>query len=66
VAGDSGWREVRVPLPAGTHEVRWRYAKDGAGASGTDAGWVDQVRVRPPDAAPWLNLLLGPAGRGVR
>lgn len=44
VDGDSGWRQVSVTLPAGSHTLRWTYSKDDADETVyEDCGWVDQV-----------------------
>jgi hypothetical protein len=35
--------EQSYPVTAGTHVFEWRYAKDFATASGSDAAWVDDI-----------------------
>ncbi|MFM7233492.1 MAG: T9SS type A sorting domain-containing protein, partial [Flavobacteriales bacterium] len=42
-SGENDWAEVSYPVTAGSHNVRWRYAKDFTVSSGTDACWVDNI-----------------------
>src|SRR5206468_4174142 len=44
ISGEVGWEQRALPLPAGTHQLRWTYSKDGSGAAGGDAAWLDEVR----------------------
>lgn len=39
------WTEVRKPIDAGQHTIRWSYSKDGSVSVGADAVWIDDVRV---------------------
>jgi nitrogen fixation-related uncharacterized protein len=43
ISGNVNWEQKTVPIPAGTHVIRWTYSKDGSVGNGADAGWVDQV-----------------------
>jgi len=45
-SGDSGWQEARFPITAGERTLSWRYQKDGAGSSGLDGAWIDDIVVR--------------------
>ena len=45
ISGEVPWQTKAVAVPAGTHSLEWRYAKDSSGASGQDAGFVDQIKV---------------------
>jgi len=54
------WTEVRRPLSAGQHTLRWSYQKDGSVAIGDDAVWIDNVRVG--QALPVAHPLLQEAG----
>ncbi|MEK7765867.1 MAG: hypothetical protein AAB368_06480, partial [bacterium] len=48
ISGFVGWTPVTVPIPSGTHTIRWEYSKDAfCCASGADAAWVDQVAYEP-------------------
>jgi hypothetical protein len=42
-SGENDWTEVSYPLTAGSHNLRWRYAKDFTVAAGSDACWVDNI-----------------------
>ncbi len=41
--GDLDWQQVERTLPAGTHVLRWLYAKDGNAPVGSDALFLDEV-----------------------
>ncbi len=45
ISGTKGpWAQVTNRVEgAGTHTLRWEYAKNGSNASSTDAGWVDDI-----------------------
>jgi hypothetical protein len=43
LSGETGWRPLTVNIPAGSHTVTFRYAKDGSEESGMDTAWVDQI-----------------------
>ena len=45
ISGNVDWQQRTIAVPAGTHTVAWKYAKDGSVADGRDAGWVDQLNV---------------------
>jgi uncharacterized membrane protein len=50
ITGPTGFprfREVVTVVGAGVHDLRWAYEKDAAGSAGTDASWVDNVRITP-------------------
>jgi len=44
ISGNSGWVEQAWLLPAGTHTLSWTYFKDGSVASGSDLGYLDNLR----------------------
>ncbi|MCX6873928.1 MAG: M6 family metalloprotease domain-containing protein, partial [Verrucomicrobia bacterium] len=52
ISGTVAWQQRSVSIASGSHTLRWQYSKDGSVASGSDAGWVDQVLfiagVQPP------------------
>lgn len=50
ISGEVDWAYRTLTLPAGTHTVRWTYAKDPSGAIGQDAGWLDDLAVYPAEA----------------
>ncbi len=41
ISGNVGWTQYACFVGAGTHTFKWEYAKDGAGAAGADAGYLD-------------------------
>jgi hypothetical protein len=43
ISGESNWLYKAWAIPAGTHNVRWAYAKDSSASTGSDSGWLDQV-----------------------
>ena len=51
ISGDLDWQQITYNVPAGTHELQWRYSKNATLADGEDRGWVDYVyygTVPPP------------------
>jgi hypothetical protein len=53
-SGENDWSEIAYPLTAGSHNLRWRYAKDFTATGGTDACWVDNI-VLPVAASVAVN-----------
>lgn len=53
-AGEVAWTFTSHPLPAGTHEVEWRYVKDWTFSGGMDRAWIDDVITgeEPPSGEP--------------
>ena len=45
LGGETEWRRFAVLVPAGSHTLRWRYAKDELGTVGEDCAWIDDVRL---------------------
>ncbi len=43
ISGEVNWQHRSVTLPAGTHILRWTYAKDNIITRGADAGGLDKV-----------------------
>jgi hypothetical protein len=50
ISGEVDWSYRTLTLPAGTHTIRWTYAKDASDALGQDAGWLDEFAVYPAEA----------------
>ena len=50
ISGEVDWTYRTLTLPAGTHTIRWTYAKDASDGVGQDAGWVDDFAVYPATA----------------
>jgi hypothetical protein len=42
-SGNIPWGMESFPVPAGQHEFKWTYIKDGGVASGSDCGWIDDI-----------------------
>ena len=38
-----GWQSLSFNIPAGSHRLRWTYAKNRDKAAGFDAGWLRRV-----------------------
>ena len=47
ISGLVNWVQVSVPLPSGTHTIKWVYSKNGATGGNGDTAWLDQVSVTP-------------------
>ncbi|MCB2154912.1 M6 family metalloprotease domain-containing protein [bacterium] len=53
ITGETNWALYSLPIDAGDHQVVWSYKKDSSVSQGSDAGWVDQVKllsVKPGNA----------------
>ena len=46
-AGITPWTEVKIPILAGNHTLKWLYWKDGVGTENEDKVWVDKI-IFPP------------------
>jgi hypothetical protein len=44
-SGEIAWREVEYLVPAGTHELEWRYQKDVSLSAGEDGALVDSISI---------------------
>jgi hypothetical protein len=44
ISGERDWAYVSVRIPSGSHLLSWIYSKDPSSESGSDAGWVDDIR----------------------
>ena len=42
ISGEVEWQQITVPVPSGSHTLRWTYSKDGSESVGSDGGWLDQ------------------------
>nr|MDK2850544.1 hypothetical protein [Candidatus Cloacimonadota bacterium] len=43
-SGNQGWSEVSYPVSAGSRTFKWTYIKDGSYSTGSDAGWIDDIK----------------------
>ncbi len=50
------WRQHTLELQPGSHVLEFVYSKDGAGASGADAAWIDEVAFIPGPVPPPLQI----------
>ncbi|MBO4372568.1 MAG: T9SS type A sorting domain-containing protein, partial [Bacteroidales bacterium] len=48
-AGITPWTEVKIPISAGNHTLKWLYWKDGLGSENDDKAWVDKIIFPPCD-----------------
>lgn len=46
-SGEVNWQQKKFTLPAGSHTLRWKYAKNATINKGSDAAWLDKVVVSP-------------------
>ena len=61
-SGTQNWQVVSFDLTAGNHDLSWIYFKDGSVSSGTDAAFIDDVRVELTGGSPPPGVtLLTPA-----
>jgi hypothetical protein len=63
MSGSIDWVKQSIQLGAGSHSIKWQYAKDPTVDGGQDCGWVDNVSFNSWSAAagrliPVLQLLL--------
>ena len=68
ISGETDWAQMAYTIPAGTHLLRWTYAKDEAVVEGQDRAWVDQVSYSGGGAAPTIASFTpgsGPVGSPV-
>jgi hypothetical protein len=45
IDGEMGWRREKFYLPVGNYSIKWKYSKDGSVSSGSDTGWIDNIRI---------------------
>ena len=58
-SGEMDWAKFSYPVSAGNHTLLWRYSKDSSITTGSDAAWIDSVKLPlvPVDMS-WLLILL--------
>ncbi len=44
-SGQQDWLVVEYAITQGLHTFKWSYEKDGSASSGSDCGWIDNVRI---------------------
>ena len=61
-SGEVAWGIVSAPITtAGMHTLTWSYEKDGSGAAGADAAWIDRL-VMPLAGPPVIQSAPPPDG----
>jgi hypothetical protein len=55
-SGYTGWSSYSTTLTAGTHELKWEYAKDASGTAGNDSVWIDFLEVET-DLTAWNDVI---------
>ncbi|MCU0287451.1 MAG: hypothetical protein MUF15_13790, partial [Acidobacteria bacterium] len=45
ISGNVNWTQKVFNLPAGSHALKWTYAKNASIKSGSDCGWVDKLEI---------------------
>jgi hypothetical protein len=44
-SGEQAWAVLSYPITAGVHTLKWEYAKDNIVSRGSDAAWIDLVKL---------------------
>ena len=52
-SGENAWANYSTNVTAGSHTLRWIYAKDNIVSSGSDAAWVDNI-ILPPNQTTFI------------
>jgi hypothetical protein len=55
-SGFVDWKSHTIEIQPGSHQIEFIYSKDGSGASGADAAWIDQVVFTPGAVPPPLEI----------
>ena len=56
VSGENGWSQYTSTLAAGTHELKWEYAKNGSTTAGSDSVWIDYLQI-VANATAWTDIV---------
>ena len=62
ISGESGWQKISLNLVAGSHTLRWRYAKNSSNGVGLDRAWLDEVSYTPATSIVLTTLTDGGPG----
>lgn len=60
-SGENGWDEFRADLPAGQHELTWRFRRDSTLGTGQNRAWIDDVRIENASLAHWEDVEFEPS-----
>ena len=63
ISGDSGWLSKSLAIPAGIHDVSWRYVKDVTISEGEDTAWLDALTFNAGGRGLTVTLLGTAGGR---
>ncbi|MCD6573531.1 MAG: hypothetical protein J7K95_05510, partial [Thermoplasmata archaeon] len=55
ISGNVGWQQKTYSVGSGSHELMWKYKKDGSVSNGDDCGWIDKVEWIPEQNQPPAN-----------
>jgi hypothetical protein len=55
ISGNIDWQQKSCTIPAGSHSLKWTYAKDTSISRGSDGGWLDKMELA--DIVPGGNPL---------
>ncbi len=59
ISGEVDWELKSYPIPAGVHQITFRYRRDGSGSEGLNGAWIDQVSVFPREGLPGSDSFVG-------
>ena len=48
ISGSTGWAVKKLQIGSGYHTLKWEYAKDSSNSSGSDCGWIDDLKIGVP------------------
>ena len=65
-SGKSGQSHYSLELPAGQHQLAWRYGKDATLSEGQDTAWIDNLRIENVSQAHWRPADVAFDGSGGR
>ncbi|HLP57945.1 MAG TPA: hypothetical protein VK186_03910, partial [Candidatus Deferrimicrobium sp.] len=61
ISGTVNWTQKVYNVAAGSHTLKWTYAKDNSGSSGSDCGFVDKLELAASAQNPIATALDKPA-----
>jgi poly(beta-D-mannuronate) lyase len=65
ISGEVNWRLVTTNIPAGAHELQWRYAKNTNNAVAQDRAWLDEVYFGTNGALQPPQIVIQPPSQTV-
>lgn len=61
-SGETDWTQFQTTLPAGQHELTWRYRRDTTLGGGQNRAWIDDVRIDNASLAHWEDVEVQASG----